>query len=541
MTTSADGKAGALRRTVNVRDFGAMGDGVTDDTAAIQKAIDAAAEAGGGKIYFPFTKSGYLLAAPAKEIAPNGRVVRAQLIVPAGRHNIAFEGEMPCKLLYEYQVRPRGCEAWNFTPTKFGAMGLQNTTLHSTWDAPEVHDPAERPWAVIAAPEGDWCAGRFSVTMVSFINLEIRAHLNKDKMYPTTSAANFKNVSRLLVQDSQFCLDDNVGDTYLDRHLMESPCHTVGLHASGRQNDQQILRDVAVQGFRYGYVFAEHIVAEHLYAHNCEEAVLFHVSTHLSKINMLVAQHNRVILSTTRGVLFGNGDNKLPVCVDVDQLNFEAGQTTGVPPWVSHLRYGIFDPDNRLRGSITWHEPWGEGSFPVEGAKHYKIKRFGDLPVRTFAGADFKPPKWHGVNLTGMLRPPKETGGVREIGSFREEHFRWLSDWGFNFARLPMHYRQWCPDDDWSKIDCAAFDKTDEAIAYGRKYGIHVQLCFHSAPGFTILGWDKMPEQLRSSARAQKAFCDQWRHFAKRYKGVPSEFLSFNPLNEPCGFTEEQF
>ncbi|MBE6596152.1 MAG: hypothetical protein E7641_00635 [Ruminococcaceae bacterium] len=59
----------------NIFDFGAKGDGITDDTAAIQAAIDFVAERGGGKILFPYTKGGYRIASPAIEEV-DGKPVR---------------------------------------------------------------------------------------------------------------------------------------------------------------------------------------------------------------------------------------------------------------------------------------------------------------------------------------------------------------------------------------------------------------------------------------------------------------------------------
>jgi hypothetical protein len=46
--------------SLNVRDFGALGDGTTDDTAAVQKALDACAAAGGGVVLAP--RGNYLFA-----------------------------------------------------------------------------------------------------------------------------------------------------------------------------------------------------------------------------------------------------------------------------------------------------------------------------------------------------------------------------------------------------------------------------------------------------------------------------------------------
>lgn len=358
-------------KAVSVMEFGAKGDGITDDTDAIQRAIDSVAERGGGKITFPYTPKGYRIASPGKENW-KGHPCRGQLCIPNQRLNIYFEGEMPCKLLYSYQVRPKNCGP-SFTPTSFGTMGMPNTCLFSDWDPPMVTNALERPWAILAAAEGKSCAGKFGATIVSIANLEFRVHLDKDRMFPTGSAVNLQNVSRVIIRDSQFCLDDCVGDTVLAKELQPNPCHTVGLMTSGDQNDNQVLDNVAAQGFRYGFVFGEHTVANYLYVHNCEEAIVFHDSTHLSMINHVVAQHNRCILSTTRERLFGH---RKGICnVLVGGIDYEHGK--GTLPKISQMKYGVLDPENRFRGSVVHHLGYpGNGSsfFPVVGATNMTIR-----------------------------------------------------------------------------------------------------------------------------------------------------------------------
>lgn len=361
---------------INVFDFGAKGDGITDDTAAIQAAINYTAERGGGKILFPYTKGGYRIASPAIE-EYNGKPLRAQLMIPPGNANIMLEGEMPCKMLNAYIVRKPNSVKHNFTPTRFAEyldapLGSCNTRIFSDWDAPEEHDGTARPYAILAAPEGTSCKGKFSTSMFSIANLDFRVPMRHHKMYPTQSAVNLQNVSRVHVSDSQFALSENVGDTFLGKELLHNPCHTAGLILSGDQNDNNVIRNVAVQGFHYGLVAGEHVVADYLYIHNCEEGLTFHDCSHLSVFHHIVAQHNTVIVSTSEIDLFGMP--KGPCNIEIGTVNFECG--TGLSPKISQLKYGVRDVDGRLHGTLKWHKPWGEQEFPAICTDKFIIENF---------------------------------------------------------------------------------------------------------------------------------------------------------------------
>lgn len=148
---------------------------------------------------------------------------------------------------------------------------------------------------------------------------------------------------------------------------------------------------------------------------------------------------------------------------------------------------------------------------------------------------------WHGANLLGLFNAAPQKPDPRVRGQFEECYFRWMKAWDLNFARLPMDYRYFLATNDWTKLKPEGFAAVDQAVAWGRKYGVHVQLCLHRAPGYTITSWIPEKEHLQYEPRPQQAFMRIWREFARRYRGVPNAELSFNLINEPTGFSEEQF
>lgn len=174
-----------------------------------------------------------------------------------------------------------------------------------------------------------------------------------------------------------------------------------------------------------------------------------------------------------------------------------------------------------------------------------KTTRIGWLAVCAFLSisaladsADWRPSvRWRGFNLLEMFIKHHDDMKPKE---FREEDFQMIKDWGFNFVRLPMDYRFWIKNNDWEQFDEDALAVIDRAVALGRKYGVHVHLCMHRAPGYTVAR-PKEKTNLFTDPEPQRVCAKHWAMFARRYRGIPNEQLSFNLFNEPPNVSDEAY
>jgi len=152
-----------LRETVSVKDFGAVGDGVTDDTAAIQAAIDACPQ--GGKVN-----------------VPNGTyAISDEIIIDKA---ITIEGDGPGKWIDSLGgsiIKQTDNTKNAFTlraslaQYAFSQYGLNNVNFQDL----AIEGPSGYPAAVDYAPRGIGCdttvnGGDYHIRECTFTNLQVR-------------------------------------------------------------------------------------------------------------------------------------------------------------------------------------------------------------------------------------------------------------------------------------------------------------------------------------------------------------------------------
>jgi len=147
-------------------------------------------------------------------------------------------------------------------------------------------------------------------------------------------------------------------------------------------------------------------------------------------------------------------------------------------------------------------------------------------------------PEWRGFNLIDFNTPNPRP----DRRYTTEEHLKWMSDWGFDFVRLPVAYpyylnfdrsRNITPDEVY-KIDEAAVNKIEQLVQMAHKYNLHVSFNLHRAPGYCINAGFIEPYNLWKDQEAQNAFYYHWNFWGHRFKNISSKKISFDLLNEPC-------
>ncbi len=149
-------------------------------------------------------------------------------------------------------------------------------------------------------------------------------------------------------------------------------------------------------------------------------------------------------------------------------------------------------------------------------------------------------PRWKGFNLLDYFSPSMPDNNNEDRTT--EDDFKWMSDWGFDFVRIPMAYPSYLSFDrskdividDVYKINNKVVDQIDKLVFMAQKHGLHVSLNLHRGPGYCINAGFHEPFNLWKDKSAQDAFNFHWGMWAERYKSIPPEKLSFDLLNEPA-------
>jgi len=280
MTTFAGGMTPAqfytrlngLKRWYNVKtDYGAEGDGVTDDTVAIQTAINTASAAGGGNIYFP---NGIYIIAGALQRDVGGIDYKSQLYIPqttiwANRVCISLIGE----------TSPNFAQSWGIgdgtdrEPIK--GVILRSTLISST------------AYSYVIANNGTWGSGPFNYDQCNIDNIQIQI---------TPDGSNRLTLGGIGFANAQNAEIKNVTVFPYNLSLTASGIpqnNCVGI-AMPKVNceDMNVLQNISVGGFETGLLLGEHTSLDNVIARCCKYGYQFTNNNHTVRAGKLMSWWN---------------------------------------------------------------------------------------------------------------------------------------------------------------------------------------------------------------------------------------------------------
>lgn len=344
---------------VTPQQFGAKADAVTDDTDAIQKAINAVFARGGGIVFFP--KGVYALGKPPVTSDIHGDNPNSQLYIPTREaaklsqdgleianleeHNsqggISLVGEcVPMSTVGQYAIHQTDPDQVKLV-TKLAAP-FAGSVLYSTFTLGSADGS---PAAILGFSVPKKAAFGFGSGQTELKNLTFRAHVEKDKGYPTLSGINAQCARSIVMANVNVDVDLPLPK------LKESPADAAGILFPKVNCELSYFYNLGVYGFKYGYIFGEHSNGDAVYAATCTHAFAFSGGSHIISLGLLTAQNCKYQVSSLTNSVLGHPPGR--AFLKIQAINIERN-----PQQVPYdFNYATFvnDPANLLCGSLTYH------------------------------------------------------------------------------------------------------------------------------------------------------------------------------------------
>lgn len=326
-------------RVFDVVAYGAVVDGATDDTAAVQAAINACGAAGGGVV--TSSKPGVSVIAGALQdtSGANAQITLPQVSSPTGEC-------VPLVIC--------GPFAPAVLPSVIGATPVPDNhwVLKSTL--------ASGTGAVIGAVGPSGTFANFTAVTLTMRDVSVRTVAN-----PTITALDLRHVQcvdlrRVLVDTGSFDVDGLAQPSSSGSFGIRLPTNNNGATATAR--------DVHVVGFYTGLEHSEHGILDNVTTWGCRVGYQPTAANHASHYGRVMAVHCTTPIKPT-------GAHAL----DIEQLDIEHADST--QGW-RQTTYDIDDPSNYLSGFVRW---WAvlansgvHNSFVKNGGTNVTASRIGD-------------------------------------------------------------------------------------------------------------------------------------------------------------------
>ena len=344
---------------VTPQQLGAKADGVTDDTDAIQKAINTVFARGGGIVFFP--RGVYAPGKPPVTRDIHGNNPNSQLYIPTrevaklkkdgtgianlDEHNsqggISLVGEcVPLSTVGQYAVHQTDPEEVKRV-MEMGAP-FAGTVLYSTYT--NLH-PDGNSTAILGFSVPHDAPFGFGSGQTELKNLTFRAHVEKGKGYPTLSGINAQCARSIIIANVNVDVDLPLPK------LVDPPCDVAGIIFPKVNCELSYFVNLGVYGFKYGYIFGEHANGDAIYAATCTHAFVFSGGSHIICLGLLTAQNCRHQLSSLSKPLLGHPPGR--AFLKIAAVNIERNPKQ-IPYDFNYANF-INDSGNLLYGSMTFH------------------------------------------------------------------------------------------------------------------------------------------------------------------------------------------